>query len=128
MPPVASGGYRILVVDDNEDAADMLVSALKALGHEIRTAHDAPTALSVALEFIPQVALLDIGLPVMDGYDLGQRLRGDPRLAGIRLIALTGYGMEEDRRRSHEAGFEAPMVKPMDLDRLNAIILQAGPV
>ncbi len=133
VPPSVSGGYRILVVDDNEDAADMLASALKALGHETRTAHDAPTALSVAHEFIPHVALLDIGLPVMDGYDLGRRLRGDSRLAGIRLIALTGYGMEEDQRRSHEAGFEAHMVKPMDLDRLNAIIqggshLQAGPV
>jgi signal transduction histidine kinase len=123
LPPSPTGGYRILVVDDNEDAADMLASALMTLGHETRTAHDGPTALSLAPEFKPHIALLDIGLPVMDGYDLGRRLRSDPRLAGLRLIAVTGYGMEEDQRRSREAGFEAHMVKPIDLDRLNTLFV-----
>ena len=123
LPPSASGGYRILVVDDNEDAADMLASALMTLGHETRTAYDGPEALSLAPEFKPHIALLDIGLPVMDGYDLGRRLRSDPRLAGLRLIAVTGYGMEEDQRRSREAGFEAHLVKPIDLDRLNTLLV-----
>jgi signal transduction histidine kinase/DNA-binding response OmpR family regulator len=121
--PAVSGGLRILIVDDNQDAAEMLAFALAALGHEIRTAHDGPTALSLALGFQPHIALLDIGLPVMDGYDLGRRLHSDPHLAGIRLIALTGYGMEEDLRQSQEAGFEAHMVKPVDLERLSALIM-----
>jgi signal transduction histidine kinase/ActR/RegA family two-component response regulator len=126
--PQTPSGCRILVVDDNEDAADMVAASLAAMGHEIRTAYDGPSALALAPAFQPHVALLDIGLPVMDGYELAERLRSDPRLAGIRLIALTGYGMETDRQRSKNAGFEAHMVKPVDLELLNSVLLQESAV
>ncbi len=101
----------------------MLALYLKSLGHEIRTAPDGPAALRLASAFQPHVALLDIGLPVMDGYELARRLRDDPQSEDVRLIALTGYGLEADQRRSHEAGFEAHLVKPVDLRRLQSILL-----
>jgi CheY-like chemotaxis protein len=108
--------FRILVVDDNLDAAEMLVEWLQTLGHLVRLATDGPTALEVAREFGPDVALLDIGLPLMDGYEVGRRLRQGPGGAHVRLIALTGYGQESDYERSHRAGFAEHLVKPIDLD------------
>ncbi len=107
---------RILVVDDNRDAADLLAEALSALGHEIRVATGALEALRLADEFRPEVAVLDIGLPVMDGHQLGVKLR--EQLGQVRLVAATGYGQESDRRRSREAGFHAHLVKPIDLTAL----------
>ena len=119
----ASGSsFRILVVDDNEDSADMLAAGLTAKGHQTRTAHDAPSALRVAETFAPEIAFLDIGLPVMDGYELAARLRGIPGLEGIRLIALTGYGQESDRRKTREAGFARHLVKPVDFDAVEAAV------
>src|SRR5690606_31061 len=104
---------RILVVDDNEDAAKMLGSALSALGHEVRVAHDGPHALAVAREFQPEAAVLDIGLPVMDGYELARGLCALlPQRP--RLIALTGYGQDSDRERARGAGFDLHLVKPVD--------------
>jgi signal transduction histidine kinase len=114
----ASGSLRVLVVDDNEDAAEMLVSLLSDKGYDARAAHDAPAALRVAAEFLPDVALLDLGLPVMDGYELAAHLRGLPGLAALRLLALTGYGQESDRRRTREAGFHGHLVKPVDIDAI----------
>ena len=111
---------RVLVVDDNEDAAELLGEALAAAGHEVRIAHDAPEALAAARDFAPEVAVLDIGLPVMDGYELASRLRGDPRPP--RLIAVTGYGQQTDRARSQAAGFERHLVKPVDLEELLAAL------
>jgi PAS domain S-box-containing protein len=111
----ASGIVRILVVDDNEDAAEMLAGVLIGKGYDTRVAHDAPEALSVAAEFSPDVALLDLGLPVMDGYELAANLRELPGLAGLRLVALTGYGQESDLRRTREAGFDGHLVKPVDI-------------
>jgi PAS domain S-box-containing protein len=113
---------RVLVVDDNEDAADLLVDALAAMGHDARKAHDGPTALVAAAAHRPTIALLDIGLPVMDGYELGRRLRAMDGLADVRLVAVTGYGQAADRRRSMEAGFDAHLVKPVDLEALGALI------
>jgi signal transduction histidine kinase/DNA-binding response OmpR family regulator len=115
-------GLRILVVDDNKDVADMLAEFLEAMGHVVRVAHDGPTALRVPSDFIPEVALLDIGLPVMDGYELAHRMRELREFQDVRLVAVTGYGQEGDRARSHSAGFDAHLVKPVDPDRLEAVM------
>jgi PAS domain S-box-containing protein len=107
---------RILIVDDNADAASTLKDALVSLGHVVTTASDGPAALEVVGAFQPDIALVDIGLPVMDGYDLAQQLRQIPKLsAGLKLIAVTGYGLEADHKRSSSAGFVAHLVKPVDL-------------
>ncbi len=113
---------RVLVVDDNEDSADLLRDMLQWVGHEVAVAHDGPSALALAERFAPDVALLDIGLPVMDGYELGRRLHERSQNAGCRLIALTGYGQERDRAQSKASGFEAHLVKPIDGPRLLKIV------
>ncbi|MEP6592955.1 MAG: ATP-binding protein, partial [Acidobacteriota bacterium] len=120
--PPAGVPRRVLVVDDNEDGAEMLAAVLAARGHDTRVAHDGPEALRIAGSFRPEVAFLDIGLPVMDGYELAARLRDLPELGGIRLIAVTGYGQESDRQRTRAAGFEHHLVKPVDLDAVNAVV------
>ena len=122
---VASNAVRILIVDDNEDAAEMLATLLEARGYLTRIAHDAPAALRVAEEFEPRIACLDIGLPVMDGYELAVRLRDVPGLANIRLIALTGYGQDSDRQRTRAAGFDHHLVKPVDLEAVEAAVEEA---
>ena len=114
------------MVDDNEDAAEVLAAGLELLGHQTRVAHDGPAALRVLADFKPDIALLDIGLPVMDGYELARRLRQDPSLAHTRLVAVTGYGQDSDRRRSKEAGFDAHLVKPIQLPELDALINNLG--
>ena len=91
---------RVLIVDDNEDAATLLAEGLETIGYETRVAYEGPTALRIAEQFAPDVGLLDIGLPVMDGYELARRLRELPGLSQVRLIAVTGYGQDEDRRRA----------------------------
>jgi CheY-like chemotaxis protein len=116
---------RVLAVDDNIDAADLLAEALERLGHVIRVAYDGPTALAIAAELPPEIAVLDIGLPVMDGFELARRLRqATAPSAALRLIALTGYGQASDRRRSTEAGFDAHLIKPVDLGVLARTIRQ----
>jgi CheY-like chemotaxis protein len=112
----------VLVVDDNSDAAETLADILRELGHVISVAHDGPTALAAAAAFRPHVALLDIGLPVMDGYELARRLREQPELRRTQLFAITGYGQESDRQRSREAGFQEHLVKPIDLTHLAELI------
>lgn len=104
---------RLLIVEDNDDTAHVLKWGLEQLGYEVEIAHNGPLALRVATQFHPQVAVLDIGLPVMDGYELGRRLRelSNPP----RLIAVTGYGASSDREKSLEAGFEQHLVKPIEL-------------
>lgn len=111
-PP--DGHRRILVVDDNADAAEMLAMGLDALGHEVMVAHDGPGALEVAETWRPDLALLDIGLPVMDGFQLATELRA--AIPGIQLVAVTGYGQKTDRQRSEAAGFAAHLVKPISLE------------
>jgi PAS domain S-box-containing protein len=120
--PRAPVARRILVVDDNEDAANLLAEVLVAHGHHIRTAADGPSALRVADEFQPEVAVLDIGLPVMDGYELAERMRASPLLTGLRLIAVTGYGQESDRARALDAGFHAHLPKPVAIDTLVRLV------
>jgi len=116
---------RILVVDDNEDAAAMLGEALEQLGYQVAVAHDGPAALRLSQTFAPDVALLDIGLPVMDGYELAERLRTQ-RGSGDRphLVAVTGYGQEADRQHSARAGFERHLVKPVSLGLLSEVVAE----
>ena len=113
---------RILVVDDSVDGAEMLAAALSAKGYKTQVAFDAAAALRIAAEFRPAIAFLDIGLPVMDGYELAARLRGLPELNGIRLFALTGYGQESDRQKTRDAGFDHHFVKPIELDAIEAVL------
>lgn len=115
-------GTRVLVVDDNEDAATLLGALLQRLGYEARTVHDGPTALVEASRYRPQLALIDIGLPVMDGFALAQRLRELPELTSTQLVALTGYGQLRDREASARAGFAAHLVKPVDASKLRAVL------
>jgi PAS domain S-box-containing protein len=117
---------RLLVVDDNVDAAATLAMLLEACGHEVAVEHDSRRALERARMEPPDAALLDIGLPEMDGNELARRLRADPRTRQALLVAVTGYGQEQDRRAAQQAGFDHHMVKPVDLDRLEAIL--AGPI
>jgi signal transduction histidine kinase len=119
-PRTRGTAIRVLVVDDNEDAAELLSDALTETGCVVRTAADGPSALVVAEEFQPEIALLDIGLPIMDGYELGRRLR-EFHLA-LRLVALTGYGQASDKARSSEAGFDGHLVKPVDLGELQRVL------
>jgi PAS domain S-box-containing protein len=117
----SSSRRRILVVDDNVDAADSLAMLLGIGGHEVRTAHDGATAVEVAKAFQPEVVLLDIGLPGMDGYEVARQLRGQLEMEKTVLVAVTGYGQDEDRRRTQEAGFDEHLVMPVDpvdLERL----------
>jgi signal transduction histidine kinase/ActR/RegA family two-component response regulator len=114
-------GHRVLIVDDNEDGAEVLAEMLEALGHTVHVAHDGPGALQVVRDFPPDVAFLDIGLPVMDGYELAQRLR-EALHSRVRLVAVTGYGQDSDRKRSRDAGFDVHLVKPVDLDDLDPLV------
>ncbi|MEP6768404.1 MAG: ATP-binding protein [Acidobacteriota bacterium] len=118
----ASAGRRILVVDDNVDAAEGLSDFLRALGHSVRTVHDGASAIEVATIVRPEIVLLDIGLPDIDGHQVARRLREDRHLRASLLIALTGYGQERDRERSREAGFDHHLVKPVDLGRLESLL------
>jgi len=118
----APAARRILVVDDNEDAAEMLATVLDLHGYETRVAKDGPTALTVAKEFSPEVAFLDIGLPGMSGHELARAMRSDPALSGTVLIALTGWGGQEDKRRTQEAGFNHHLTKPIDVAAVEAIL------
>jgi len=112
---------RVLVVDDNRDAADSLAMLLKFSGHDVRVAYDGAEALDIAREFQPTTALLDIGMPGMDGYSVARRIREDPRFGGVALIALTGFGQEQDRLRSLSAGFDHHLTKPADLNVLERL-------
>ncbi len=120
---------RILVADDNVDAANSLARLLTRLhGQEVRVAHDGPEALALAGSFLPEVALLDIGMPGMDGYEVARRLRANPDLQGLLLVALTGWGQEDDRRRSEEAGFDRHLVKPVDPEVVRELLVGLRPV
>jgi two-component system CheB/CheR fusion protein len=124
-PAQETPGRRVLVVDDNVDAARSLVILLSLWGHEVVAVHDGPEALEAAFEHPPEVVLLDIGLPQMDGYEVAYRLRHAPEMAHAPrplIIAMTGYGQEDDRRRSREAGFDHHMVKPLNLPRLAQMV------
>jgi CheY-like chemotaxis protein len=115
-------GLRVLLVEDDPDLCRMLVEALVASGHEARVAHDAPSGLAACADFNPSVALLDIGLPGMDGHALAERLRALPGMEALRIVAVTGYGDQSYRRRSRTAGFDRHLVKPIDLAVLERML------
>lgn len=121
-------GRRILIVDDHPDAAKSLATLLTIMGNDVQVAHDGLAALTAAHARHPAIILMDIGLPGMDGYEVVRRLRLVPEFQDTTLIALTGWGKEEDRRRSLEAGFDAHLVKPVDFDALQALLTQGKPI
>jgi CheY-like chemotaxis protein len=118
---------RVLVVDDNADSRESLALSLAIAGHAVRLAGDGPSALAEAAEFQPEVALLDIGLPGMDGYELAQRLRSQSAPGDILLVALTGWGQEDDQRRGPESGFDHYLVKPASPQAILAVLGRPGP-
>jgi CheY-like chemotaxis protein len=113
---------RILVVDDNTDSVESMALLLSELGHDVRTARDGHSALEQASAFDPEVVLLDIGMPGMDGYSAARRMRALPGGAERRIVALTGWGQDEDRRRTRAAGFDAHLTKPVDPQLLRQVI------
>ena len=119
---VSLAGRRILVVDDNYDAADSLCMLLKLAGAEVDVAYDGPGALAAVPVHRPHIVLLDVGMPGMDGYELAQRIRAHPLYQDITMIALSGWGQVEDRLRSHAAGFRHHLTKPVDFDVLQALL------
>jgi PAS domain S-box-containing protein len=122
----APGALRVMVVDDNVDAAQMLAALLEVQGHAVCIEYDGKGALAHARRECPDVMLLDIGLPDMDGYELARRLRSQPESAGATLVALTGYGQSQDRKEAEQAGFDHYLVKPADLDQVNAVLAEAA--
>jgi len=122
-----AGPRRVLVIDDNRDAAEIMTVLLELWGHEVRIAYNGPDALGVAVEYRPDAALLDIGLPGMSGFEVARRLRELPGWDGVMLVAVTGYGQDEDRRRSREAGFDHHLIKPVEPVKLQSL-LAAAPV
>ncbi len=125
-PMPVNGGKRVLVVDDNRDSAESLALYLELMGHAVRTAHDGNEAMSVALEVQPDVVLLDIGLPGQNGYEVARSLRDTAWGRGLLLVAITGWGQEEDKRRAREAGFDVHLTKPVD-PQVVAKLLQDPP-
>ncbi len=117
-PPLPAVKSRVLVVDDSEDGAESLAMLLQLSGHETQIAHDGVEAIEAAEKFRPDVVLLDIGLPRLNGYEVGSRLRKKPWAKDLALVALTGWGQDEDRHRSRDAGFDAHLVKPVDYGAL----------
>ena len=123
VPPNAQDGkQRILVVDDNADAANSLGRLLSLLGNEIRVVHSGEAALSEIGRFRPQGILLDLGMPTMDGFETAEQIRAHPEFRDIALVAITGWGQDRDRQRTEEAGFVAHLIKPVNLDQLEAVL------
>src|SRR5262249_25517152 len=113
-------------VDDNVDAAESTGMLLEVLGAMVRVVHDGPEALRQMAEFAPAIALLDLGLPGMDGHEIAMRIRANPGWKGVKLVALTGWGQEEDRRATEAVGFDHHLVKPAPIETLRALILEAA--
>jgi two-component system CheB/CheR fusion protein len=115
------GGRRILVIEDNRDAAKALGMVLRIQGHDVTLAYDGAEGLEKVHELHPDVVLCDIGLPGLDGYEVARSVRGDPSLASTYLVALSGYASREDGHRATEAGFDVHLAKPLSIDRLAGI-------
>ena len=113
---------RVLLIEDNVDITDFIRIQLEMWGHEVFVAHDGPRGLEEALRLRPDIALLDVGLPGMDGYELARRIRQADAGTDMRLVAMTGYGRPEDRARALAAGFDAHLVKPVDPRRLQDLL------
>ncbi|HET7402411.1 MAG TPA: response regulator [Usitatibacter sp.] len=121
-PPIAAGAHRVLIVDDNIDAAETLGMMLEILGHETHKAHDGNAAIQAAAEYRPEIIFMDIGLPGISGHEAASRIRKDLGMTGVFMVALSGYGTEEDRRKSLQAGFDTHLVKPLDPAALPGIL------
>ena len=119
---VHGGPVRVLVVDDNADVAEGLMMLLELLGHRVRVAHDGMAALEAVRVNVPDLMLVDIGLPGMDGYEVARNVRQDSRLKGVVLVALTGYGRDEDKRKAIEAGFDDHLVKPLTVETFQKLL------
>jgi two-component system, sensor histidine kinase len=117
---------RILLADDNVDFATHLGQLLVSRGHEVRIVHDGAQALEAAAQFEPDIAFVDIGMPKVQGYEVARRLRAQPATAGCVLVALTGWGQEDDRHRAREAGFDHHLVKPVKPGEIEAILESYG--
>jgi CheY-like chemotaxis protein len=120
---VACEHRRVLIVEDNRDGAESLRLLLELLGHDVRVAYTGRAGLAIAREWVPDVVVCDIGLPELDGYGVARELRHTSATASTHLIALTGYGQEEDRRRSLEAGFDVHLTKPAEPELLQKLIV-----
>jgi CheY-like chemotaxis protein len=118
----ASDALRVLVVDDNRDAAETLAALLDLMGHAAPVANDGPEALRIMADVRPHVVFLDLGMPGMSGYEVAARIRQDPRYAGVKLVALTGWGGAQDRERTASAGFDAHLTKPAGLDAIEGVL------
>jgi CheY-like chemotaxis protein len=118
---------RILVADDNVDSALSLAMLLKLMGNEVHTAHDGLEAVEAAKDLRPDLILLDIGMPRLNGYDAARRIRQEPWGKSVVLVALTGWGQEEDKRRSREAGFDRHLVKPVEPEALDSVLTELKP-
>jgi len=121
-PPAAEGSLRILVADDNRDAAETLGILLEVMGHEVKTVHDGEAAVEAAASFDPELVLLDIGMPGLNGYETCRRLRAQAGGARRTVFAVTGWGQPHDVQSAHEAGFDRHLVKPVDMDTLMQLI------
>jgi CheY-like chemotaxis protein len=118
----ATGSLRILIADDNVDAADTLAALLQVMGHEVQTVHDGEAAVAAAAQFTPQVVILDIGMPRMNGYEACRRIRAQPHEKRPMLVALTGWGQEQDLAQSQAAGFDWHLVKPIEAEALEKLL------
>ena len=114
--------YRVLVVDDDEDTAEGMAMLLRASGHHVQMAHDGPAALATALDYRPDVVLMDIGLPMLNGFEVAERMRRHDALRDAVLVAITGYGQDKDRQRTREAGFDFHLVKPAEFGEVQQIL------
>jgi CheY-like chemotaxis protein len=128
VPLGTAGGLRILVADDNEDAAETMSVLLEVMGHEVRRVHDGEAAVEMVAGFDPQLVLLDIGMPKLNGYDTCRRIRVRDGGAVRTLVAVTGWGQPQDLKTSSEAGFDHHLVKPVDIDTLVQLIATQAPV
>ncbi|MGH7907158.1 MAG: response regulator [Candidatus Binataceae bacterium] len=115
---------RLLIVDDNEDTTDTAAELFTLWDHDVQIAHSGSEALNAAAKDPPDAVLLDIGLPGMDGYEVARHLRQDPRLRNVIVIGISGYGQEKDRQLSREAGFDLHLIKPVDLEKLNGLLIE----
>ncbi len=125
--PTTTTGCRILVVDDNRMSADSMAKLLELTGHEAHTAYDGLEAVAAAATFRPDVILLDIGLPKLNGYEAARKIREQPWGKNIVMVALTGWGQDEDRQKSKEAGFNGHLVKPVELTALMKLLEELHP-
>jgi CheY-like chemotaxis protein len=123
----SSGSARVLLIEDNPDAAESLAMLLELLGHRVRVSHDGITGIEAARAHGPDVILVDIGLPGMDGYEVARRLRLERELGHVVLVALTGYGRDQDKRQAAAAGFDSHLVKPATLDAIEALLASVTP-